>query len=48
MIIEFNGQRPDTLEKYNAVAARLKKGDVARLLLKRSDGAIYYAAVKID
>jgi serine protease Do len=48
MIIEFNGQRPDTLEKYNAVAAELKKGDVARLLLKRSDGAIYYAAVKID
>ena len=48
MIIEFNGQRPDTLEQYNAVAARLKKGDVARLLLKRSDGAIYYVAVKID
>lgn len=48
LIIEFNGQRPDTLEKYNAVAAGLKKGDVARLLLKHPDGAIYYAAVKID
>jgi len=48
VIIEVNGQRPDTLEKYNAAAARLKKGDVARLLLKRPDGAIYYVAVKID
>jgi serine protease Do len=48
MIIEFNGQRPDTLEQYNTAVAGLKKGDVARLLLKRSDGAIYYAAVKID
>ncbi|MDR3579000.1 MAG: DegQ family serine endoprotease [Oryzomonas sp.] len=48
MIIEFNGQRPETLEQYNTAAAGLKKGDVARLLLKRSDGAIYYAAVKID
>ncbi|MGD0585913.1 MAG: DegQ family serine endoprotease [Oryzomonas sp.] len=47
IIIEFNGQRPDTLEKYNAVAAGLKKGDVARLLLKRPDGAIYYMAVRI-
>jgi serine protease Do len=47
MIIEFNGQRPDTLEKYNAAAAGLKKGDVARLLLKRPDGAIYYTAVRI-
>jgi len=48
LIIEINGQRPDTLEKYNAVTAKLKKGDVARLLLKRPDGAIYYVAVKID
>ncbi|GFE62687.1 DegQ family serine endoprotease [Geobacter sp. AOG2] len=48
LIIEINGQRPDTLEKYNAAAAKLKKGDVARLLLKRPDGAIYYVAVKID
>ena len=47
VIIEFNGSRPDTLEMYNASAAKLKKGDVARLLLKRPDGAIYYAAVKI-
>ena len=47
MIIEINGQRPDTLEKYNAAAAKLKKDDVVRLLLKRPDGAIYYVAVKI-
>jgi serine protease Do len=47
VIIEINGQRPDTLEKYNAAAAKLKKGDVARLLLKRPDGVIYYVAVKI-
>ncbi|KAB0670150.1 DegQ family serine endoprotease [Oryzomonas sagensis] len=48
MIIEVNGQRPDTQEKYNAAVAKLKKGDVARLLLKHPDGAIYYVAVKID
>ena len=47
VIIEFNGQRPNTLEMYNASAAKLKKGDVARLLLKRPDGAIYYVAMKI-
>jgi serine protease Do len=47
MIIEINGQRPETLEKYNTAAAKLKKGDVARLLLKRPDGAIYYTAVRI-
>ncbi|KAB0664228.1 DegQ family serine endoprotease [Oryzomonas japonica] len=48
MIIEVNGQGPDTREKYNAVVAKLKKGDVARLLLKHPDGALYYVAVKID
>ena len=46
MIIEINGQRPDTLEKYNAAASMLKKDDVARLLLKRPDGATYCVAVK--
>ncbi|QEM67360.1 DegQ family serine endoprotease [Geobacter sp. FeAm09] len=48
MVVEINGQRPDTQEKYTAAAAALKKGDVARLLLKRPDGAIYYVAVRID
>ncbi len=46
LIIEINGQRPDSLEKFNAVVAKLKKGDVVRLLLKRQEGGMYYAAIK--
>jgi len=48
IIIEINGQRPDSLEKYSAVVSRLKKGDVVRLLLKRPDGSVHYVAMKAE
>jgi serine protease Do len=46
LVVEINGQQPDSLEKFNAVVAKLKKGDVVRLLLKREEGGMYYAAIK--
>jgi serine protease Do len=48
LIVEINGQRPDTLEKYSAVISKIKKGDVVRLLLKRPDGSIHYVAMKAE
>jgi len=48
IVVEINGQRPDTLEKFNAATAGLKSGDVARLLLRRPDGVILYMAIKLD
>jgi len=48
IIVEINGQRPDTLEKYSSVVSRIKKGDIVRLLLKRPDGSIHYVAMKAE
>jgi serine protease Do len=48
IIVEINGQRPDSLEKYSSIVSRIKKGDVARLLLKRPDGSVYYVAMKAE
>ena len=48
LIVEINGNHPDTLDKFNAVIAKLKKSDVVRLLLKRQDGAMYYVAMKTE
>ncbi len=48
VIIEINGQRPDALDKFNAIVAKLKKGDVVRLLLRRLDGTVYYVAIKSE
>jgi serine protease Do len=48
IIVEINGHRPDSLEKYSAVVSRIKKGDVVRLLLKRPDGSVYYVAMKAE
>jgi serine protease Do len=48
LIVEINGQRPDSLEKYSAVVSRIKKGDIVRLLLKRPDGSIHYVAMKAE
>ena len=48
VVIEINGQRPETVKAYNAIVARLKKGDVVRLLLKRPDGTIHYVALKVE
>lgn len=48
IIIEINGQRPDTLNKFNAAVAKIKKGDVVRLLLRRQDGSVHYVAMSAD
>ena len=48
IIVEINGQRPDTLGKYNSIVSKIKKGDVVRLLLKRPDGSIHYVAMKSE
>ena len=48
IIIEINGQRPDSLKKYTSVISGIKKGDVVRLLLKRPDGSIHYVAMKAE
>jgi hypothetical protein len=36
------------MEKYSAAVARVKKGDVVRLLLKRPDGSVHYVAMKAE
>lgn len=47
-IIEVNGQKPDTLEKFRAIISSVKKGDLLRFLLKRTDGSIHYVAMRAD
>lgn len=48
IVIEINGQRPETVDAFTAVVAKLKKGDVVRLLLKRPDGSVHYVAMKAE
>ena len=48
IVIEINGQRLETVKAYNAVVAKLKAGDVARLLLRRPDGGTLYVALKVE
>jgi hypothetical protein len=36
------------MEKYSTAVARVKKGDVVRLLLKRPDGSVHYVAMKAE
>lgn len=48
IIVEINGQRPETLEAFSAVLAKVTKSDVVRLLLKRPDGSVHYVAMKSE
>ena len=48
LVIEINCQRPETVKAYTALVAKLKKGDVARLLLKKPDGSVLYVALKVE
>jgi serine protease Do len=48
LIVEINGHRLDAIKAYNALVALLKKGDFARLLLRRPDGTAYYVAIKVE
>ncbi len=48
VIVEINGQRPETVNAFTAVVGKLKKGDIVRLLLKRPDNSMQYVAIKAD
>lgn len=48
VVMELNGQRPETVKEFNAAVAGMKKGDVVRLLLRRPDGSAHYVALKVD
>ncbi|HIJ82109.1 MAG TPA: Do family serine endopeptidase [Desulfuromonadales bacterium] len=48
IILEINGQRPETVAAFKGVTSKLKTGDMVRLLLKRVDGSIHYVAMKVD
>lgn len=48
IVVEVNGLRPDTAKAYFAIVAKLKKGDVVRLLLRRPDGTAHYVALKVE
>lgn len=48
VVIEINGQRPETVDAFTLIVSRLKKGDVVRLLLKRQDGSVHYVAMKAE
>ncbi len=48
IVIEINGQRPETLAAFNAVAAKVAKGEVVRLLLRRPDNSVHYVAIKAE
>lgn len=48
VLIEINGQRPETVKVYNNIVGKLKKGDVVRLLLRRPDGTVHYVALKAE
>ncbi len=48
IIIEVNGQRPDTALKFSSILSKVKKGDIVRLLLRRPDGSIQYVGIEAD
>ena len=48
LVLEFNGQTVENLQTFAALAAKVKKGDVVRLLLRRPDGTFGYVAVTAD
>lgn len=48
LVLEFNGQPVENLEAFASLAAKVKKGEVIRLLLRRPDGAFGYVAVTAD
>ena len=48
VVIEMNGQRPEKVDAFEAFVAKIKKGDVVRLLLKRPDGSVHYVAMKAE
>ncbi len=48
LIIEFNGKQVDSIEGFSELAAKVNKGDVVRLLLRRPDGTFGYVAITAE
>lgn len=48
LVLEFNGQSVDSLEEFAALAAKVAKGEVVRLLLRRPDGSFGYVALTAE
>ena len=48
LILEFNGQSVENLEGFAALATKVVKGEVVRLLLRRPDGSFGYVAVTAE
>ncbi len=48
LVIEFNGESVETLEKFGNLAAKVKKGDVVRLLVRHPDGILEYIALTAE
>ena len=48
LVIEFNGQPVENLEQFAALATKVAKGEVVRLLLRRPDGSFGYVAVTAE
>ena len=48
ILIEINGQRPETVDAYGTAVSRIAKGDVVRILLRRPDGSVHYVAMKAE
>lgn len=48
LILEFNGHTVDSLDAFAALAAKVAKGDLVRLLLRRPDGNFGYVAVTAE
>lgn len=48
LVLEFNGNPVDGLESFAAQASKVAKGEVVRLLLRRPDGSLGYAAITAE
>ncbi len=48
LILELNGQQVDSLQSFATLAAKVTKGEVVRLLLRRPDGSFGYVAVTAE
>ena len=48
LVLEVNGQTVENLQAFSRLAAKVKKGQVVRLLLRRPDGSFGYVAVTAE
>ncbi len=48
LILEFNGHSIDNIESFSAIASKVTKGELVRLLLRRPDGNFGYVAINAE